>query len=320
LTGKRTSRGWAKALIVAGILIAAAYLGLVLGVPESGDFIPATGNRIAPERSQFRVACISDCSGTTTALRKICAEANSAGVDFSCLPGDLTQARGRSEVYYIGKVIGDSLRNPYYTVPGNHDAGHPADLETYCSVFGPDHYWFGYGDTLFICLNTAMGCSDATYRYLHDTLEARRSDYRRCVIFCHIFPAPEYRYGAPEENDTEPFRKAIGTHKIDLLVVGHLHRFMETSFGGVRSVVLPSSGQDILDRNDPNYGFVLLDFNADGSIGVRHVDVTDSTGTNHWEYFLYVVARHPAWFWGGLGLSAVGCLLLWFLRRKREEL
>jgi hypothetical protein len=187
-------------------------------------------------------------------------------------------------------------------------------------VFGPDHYWFGYGDTLFICLNTALGCSDATYRYLHDTLETRRDAYRRCVIFCHVFPTPEYRFDvSPEENDTEPFRKAIGNHKIDLLVVGHLHRFMETGFGGVRSVVLPSSGQDILDPDDPNYGFVLLEFNADGSIGVRHVDVTDVTGTRHWEYFWFVVARHPAWFWGGLGLIAVGCALLWFLRRIRKD-
>ena len=298
----------------------AAYAGLVLGYPESGNFAPVTGCRTAPERSRFRVACISDCSGETLALRKICGEANSADVDFSCLPGDLTQARGRAEVYYVGGILKDALRNPYYTVPGNHDVGQPGDLETYCSVFGPGHYWFGYGDTLFICLNTAQGCSDATYRYLHDTLEARRNAYRRCVIFCHIFPTPEYRFGvSPEENDTAPFRKAIGSHKIDLLVVGHLHRFMETSFGGVRAVVLPSSGQDILDPNDPNYGFVLLDFNADGSIGVRHVDVTDATGTSHWEYFWFVVARHPAWFWGGLGLIAIGCALLWLLRRIRKD-
>ena len=304
--------------MAAGLLFAAAYAGLILGYPEAGDFAPLTECRIAPERSRFRVGCISDCSGATLALRKICGEADAAGVAFTCLPGDLTQARGRADAYYIGRVLDESLRNPFYTVPGNHDVGHPADLETYRSVFGPDNYWFGYGDTLFIGLNTAMGCSDATFRYLRDTLAARRSAYRRCVIFCHIFPAPEFYGLPPERNDLEPFRKAIGTFRIDLLVVGHLHRFLETRFAGVRTVVLPSSGQDILDPDDPNYGFVLLDFNADGSIGVRHVDVTGVTGTRHWEYFRYVGARHPAWFYGGLGLIAIGGGLLLFPRRNRE--
>lgn len=315
----RTYRGWAKALIVAGFLFSGAYAGLVMGCPETGDFIPATGCRTAPGRTRFRVACISDCSGATLALRKICGEADSAGVAFSCLPGDLTQARGRAEAYYIGKVLDDALRNPFYTVPGNHDAGHPADLETYRSVFGPDHYWFGYGDTLFIGLNTAMGCSDATFRYLHDTLAARRSAYRRCVIFCHVFPAPEFRGLPPGRNDLEPFRKAVGDCRIDLLVVGHLHRFQELRFAGVRAVVLPSSGQDILDPDDPNYGFVLLDFNADGSIGVRHVDVTPVTGTRHLEYFQFVVARHPAWLYGGLGMIAAGGGLLLCPFRSREK-
>lgn len=129
---------------------------------------------------------------TTKALNYL---TNTANVDFTCIPGDLTQHASDTEFATLQSLI--NQYGPVYVSTGNHDtyAYRGTDditnefLETYTG--NPKYYSFTQGNDVFIMfgLDGQDGhqiFDDEAENWLYQTLEANRD--KRIFLFQHVFP------------------------------------------------------------------------------------------------------------------------------------
>src|SRR6476661_5522979 len=117
----------------------------------------------------FRFAFISDThigspnGGAEEDLRRTVADINAqAGIDFVVITGDITEL-GTNEQLKLARQILDSLKIPYYIIPGNHDTGwsESGGLE-FTRVFGYDRFSFEHDGIHFI------GCAPGPYVRMSD--------------------------------------------------------------------------------------------------------------------------------------------------------
>lgn len=120
---------------------------------------------------------------------------NTANVDFTCIPGDLTQHASNTEFAMLQSLI--NQYGPVYVSTGNHDTPNYRGtdditnefLETYTG--NPKYYSFTYGNDVFIMFGlnkdvTHILFDDAAEDWLYQTLEANRD--KRIFLFQHVFP------------------------------------------------------------------------------------------------------------------------------------
>ena len=117
----------------------------------------------------FRFAFISDThigspnGGAEEDLRRTVADINAMkDISFVVITGDITELGKRSEIL-LAKQILDSLRAPYYIIPGNHDTGwsESGGLD-FTQIFGSDRFFFDYAGIHFI------GCASGPYVRMSD--------------------------------------------------------------------------------------------------------------------------------------------------------
>lgn len=119
---------------------------------------------------------------------------NTANVDFTCIPGDLTQHASNTEFAMLQSLI--NQYGPVYVSTGNHDTPNYRGtdditnefLETYTG--NPKYYSFTYGNDVFIMFGlnkdvTHILFDDAAEDWLYQTLEANRD--KRIFLFQHVF-------------------------------------------------------------------------------------------------------------------------------------
>jgi 3',5'-cyclic AMP phosphodiesterase CpdA len=103
----------------------------------------------------IRFAWMSDTHiGNPTAaedLRNSVNDINSLyGLDFTILSGDITEM-GSNEELKLAKQILDSLQQPYYIVPGNHDNKWSESGATmFARLWGDDRFIFESGEYLLL--------------------------------------------------------------------------------------------------------------------------------------------------------------------------
>ncbi len=304
----------AVALLVAGIGIClVCYTAGTAFSTNLPPFLPPAGRALHPMATRFRMAAFGDFGARVDSMEAV-VQSIGSHADVAICTGDMMEFARETEYGHVVSELREEMRCPFWAVPGNHDLSLPNSLEVWHRFFGQDFYYWSYGDTLFIALNTATGKLPEEQRlFLQHTLSSQRERYRRCVIFCHVPPVdlrPKASHCLPTE-EAEIFRGIVAGYKIDLIVTGHIHRYMEGTFAGIRLVHLPSSGQVIRDPDNRMYGYAILDFKADGSILVKHIDVTAETGRERMEFFAStVLGDKPIIFFSGLALVVFGSILL----------
>lgn len=306
----------AALLIFAGAGILTTQSFVFSGLTDNiTPVLPPAGQTLHPERRSFSVAAFSDFAGRMDSVEKIGRDISRTGAAFVLCLGDLVRKRTHPDFLHVAKEIRECIGLPLYAVPGNWDHSDSGRWDTYRTHFGQDYYFFSYGDTLFLALNTAEGrLPEEQQAFLKRTLKRERAHFARCVIFCHIPPKDSREHGghAMDPEDAEIFRNIIRPYRIDLILCGHIHCFTESDFAGTRLVTTPSSGQKIRDPNNKMFGYLLLNFSADGSIGIRRIDVTPDTGFENPDYFFTVDLCKTGWFAGAVAAVIAGLfLLLW---------
>jgi 3',5'-cyclic AMP phosphodiesterase CpdA len=176
--------------------------------------------------------------------------------------GDLVRYRNPTHFdWMVSEIQEDSGNFPFYMVPGNHEVAKEdgvVDKSSYLDIFGQTHYWFGYGNTLFVGLDTSEGkLDDEQLQWLKNTLVKIRPQFKYCVIFSHVPPVnplgDNHKILLPGE--AKKLANAIYDKNINLLLFGHVHGFGKTRFAGIPMYTLPSSGQEI--RSEVNkYGYL----------------------------------------------------------------
>lgn len=117
----------------------------------------------------FRFAFISDThigspnGGAEEDLRRTIRDINAQGnIAFVVLTGDITEL-GTNEELKLAKQILDSLKIPFFIVPGNHDTGwSESGGVMFTTVFGYDKFSFEYNGIRF------LGCASGPYVRMSD--------------------------------------------------------------------------------------------------------------------------------------------------------
>ncbi len=314
------TRRWSM-LRIAGVVLLLTGIGMCLAtytarmvfLSNLPPFLPPAGRELQPMATSFRVAAFGDFGAGVDSMKAVVQDFSDK-VDFAICTGDMMKFAVESEYGHVVTELHEIMTCPFWAIPGNHDLKQFNSLASWHRFFGQDFYFWSYGDTLFIALNTATEKLPEEQRiFLKHTLANQRERYRRCVIFCHI-PPVDLRQDASHclpAKEAEAFREIIAGHKIDLIVSGHIHQYMDDSFAGVRLVHLPSSGQVIRDPDNRMFGYAMLDFKADGTIQVKQIDVTAETGRERLEFFASTVLGNKSFiFFFGLTLIVIGSILL----------
>lgn len=264
------------------ILCACLIIALFAGHAYVGDgdlrparnLMPPVSEFLNENTREFTVAVISDSGTHNHVLERVIdaarADANPA---FIMYLGDLVSDRQPANFYWMLYEIEQNLDGaPFYMIPGNHDVEKHGkiDKSLYNSVMGPGYYWFGYGDTLFICMDSSDRIEEAQFEWLMDTLNNVRPLFRNCVIFSHMPPknptdAEKHRMS---DADVARFESIIRGHKIDAIITGHVHYFSQEEFAGIPLYTTPASGQTPRFTDRGRFGYIVLRMGSNGIAGI----------------------------------------------------
>jgi len=122
----------------------------------------------------FRFAFISDThigspdGAAEEDLRRTVRDINSVNdVAFVVITGDITELGTNAELM-LAKKLFDSLKVPWYIIPGNHDTGwSESGGLSFTKIFGSDKFYFTYNGIHFI------GCASGPYVRMSDGHEPR---------------------------------------------------------------------------------------------------------------------------------------------------
>ena len=121
------------------------------------------------------------------------------GVDFVCIPGDLTETASDANFASLKAII-DGCSVPVYVSTGNHDTPGYRGTDDITNEFiesytgNPHYYSFTQGNDVFIMVGLRTDQSGNLFfngelEWLYETLEANKD--KRCFVFQHVFPYDE---------------------------------------------------------------------------------------------------------------------------------
>lgn len=168
-----------------------------------------------------------------------------SGVDFILSAGDQTEKSAQNadenkdvEVEYAGYLSADALQNiPVATAIGNHEASgayygyhfyNPNESDLGSTAAGGDYY-FSYGKTLFIVLNSNNTNQEEHRQLMQQAIDSDKDATFRIVMFHHDI----YGAGQPHANSDGAqlrtvFAPLMDEFNIDVCLTGHDHSYSRT--------------------------------------------------------------------------------------------
>jgi outer membrane protein assembly factor BamB/predicted phosphodiesterase len=227
-------------------------------------FVVAIAVNCVAQSVPFRFAWLSDTHvGSTTGaedLRASVRDINAMeGIAFTILCGDITEL-GRNVELRLAKSILDSLKTPYYIIPGNHDTKwSESGCTQFSKLFGADRFVFESGGFRFIGLHEGpvMRMGDGHFapediRWL-DSVLINLPEKNQPVIFVTHYPLDEGIDNWYEASDR--LRKV----NIKAVFVGHGHSNRAYNFEGIPATM----GRSNLRAGKPTGGFTIVDITSD---------------------------------------------------------
>lgn len=281
---------FAVGLIGIAIVIGAFY-NLKHLTEWHASFLPPAGEHLQPDKKNFKIAFFSDSGLRENPLEKIIDKISKSGNEFTIFCGDIAEQRSFNGFAHLIDEMSEKLTIPLYAVPGNHDTDKDDGLKLFHQFFGQDRYYFSYGDTLFIGLNTTNSkFSEENQRWLTSVLKEERRRYKRCVVYCHVPPVdlrPGRKHCMPKE-EADRFYHAIKDYSVSMIIAGHVHHYLYGKFHDVDILILPPSGQTPRTKEKTPYGYVQVFFNGDGTIAHKAILDTPDQGREYFEYYFSI--------------------------------
>ena len=264
----------------------------------SRHFFPPQSEFLNPDATDFSVAIASDTGANDIILETIVDEIATTEPRYAFMLhlGDFITHRTGTGLQWLLYEIHPRLHGiPMWGVPGNHDITkhNIRDILPYRTVMGDSYYWFGYGNVLFIGLDTSYETiDDRQFQWLENTLKKIRPLFRHCVIFTHVPPIdirPDLIKNHALDSESAARLELILSHyKVNAMIFGHVHYHAVGKFAGTPIYTAPSSGQKI--RSDiQKYGYLRLNFDKNGlkSVEPKYIDFSGTVR----EYIEYTIAR-----------------------------
>jgi outer membrane protein assembly factor BamB/predicted phosphohydrolase len=180
-------------------------------------------------------------------------------VAFVILSGDITEMGADSQLE-TAKSILDSLKKPYYIIPGNHDTKwSPSGCTKFPSLWGNDKFAFTYGGYRFIGIHQGpiMKMGDGHFspedlRWLDSTLASVPAKSQPLFFVTHypLDPGIDNWYAVTER------LKQCNTQ---VVLVGHGHSNHAMNFEGLPAVM----GQSNLRARRPAGGYTIVNVKTD---------------------------------------------------------
>lgn len=207
----------------------------------------ASGSLFAQQKTlPYQFAWLSDIhivgpeNKSVEELRTSVADINSdKNIRFTIITGDIADF-GEDSVLTLARSILDSLRMPYYIVPGNHDTKWSESGATaFGCIFGHRNISFNYGNIEFIgfqvgpILRRGAGyISPDDLAWVKAQCEQARKQGRIIIPFDH-YPLAQSRDMSNGYKLTSLFRK----YHVPIILSGHWHRYRLIKAGGIPDVV-----------------------------------------------------------------------------------
>ena len=180
-------------------------------------------------------------------------------IAFVILSGDITEMGSDSQLE-MAKVILDSLKKPYYIIPGNHDTKWSGSGCTkFSALWGNDRFAFAYGGYRFIGIHQGpiMKMGDGHFspedlRWLDSTLATFPNKTQPLFFVTHypLDPGIDNWYTVTER------LKRFNTQAV---LVGHGHGNRKMNFEGLRGVM----GRSNLRAGKPLGAYTIVDIERD---------------------------------------------------------
>ncbi|WP_299703248.1 PQQ-binding-like beta-propeller repeat protein [uncultured Pontibacter sp.] len=212
----------------------------------------------------FQFAFVSDThiSNPTAQedLERTIADINAnPNLEFVVVTGDITEF-GSDEELKQAKQIFDTLKKPWYIVPGNHDSNwSESGGNSFREVFGTETFAFTHKGYLFAGTgsgpNMRMGPGQIPRENIVwlDSVLTHMSDPEMPVIFLNHYPQDS------SLNNWYDVTDRLRTRNTQLILHGHGHNNREYRYDGIPAVM----GRSNLRAKDPVGGYNIVTF-ADG--------------------------------------------------------
>jgi outer membrane protein assembly factor BamB/predicted phosphohydrolase len=212
----------------------------------------------------FRFAWLSDTHvGATTGAADLGLSIRDINtmhdVAFVILSGDITEM-GSDTQLELAKAILDSLKKPYYIIPGNHDTKWSASGCTkFSSIWGNDRFTFEYHGYRFIGFqegpNMKMGdghFSPEDLRWVDTVLKPLRKKRQPLFIVTH-YPLD------PGIDNWYEMTDRLKKFNVQAVLVGHGHSNLAMNFEGLPGVM----GRSTLRARRPQGAYIIVDVKTD---------------------------------------------------------
>lgn len=238
-------------IIIAIFLLALRGVMGISFVMGDKDFFPPAGKFLNPKERSFNFIILGDTGSQNRTLQRLVTEARGTfKPEFMLHLGDLVVYRNIEHMYWMMDELDDKLKGvPMYFVAGNHDIKKKKgiiDKTMYQRVFGPLYYWFSYGNTLFIGLDSSTEeIDDEQWDFYADVMKKIRPWFKRVVLFTHVppqVPEGEHRHTLKEAS-IEKMAHMLKKYPVDVIFSGHVHYYSEQKFHGIPLYTVPPSGQ-----------------------------------------------------------------------------
>lgn len=217
------------------------------------------------QNGQFQFAFVTDThigspnGAAEEDLRRTVQDINSrTDIAFVVFTGDITEMGTNAELA-IAKQILDSLRVPWYIIPGNHDTGwSESGGDAFKSVFGNDKFSFIYKGVYFI------GCASGPYVRMSDghvprdavnwlDKELEKIPAGSPLVFLNHYPVDESLDNWYEITDR------LRRHNTQVILCGHGHANKAINFEDIPGVMSRSN----LRAKAKEGGYTLVTYAAD---------------------------------------------------------
>lgn len=298
---------------------------------RTAGLLPPAGEFLYPEKRGVTFAVFGDFRMQLDPFREMMAKIRAARPDFMLNVGDMSAVLSTQHFNWMAEHMKREAGGiPVYATPGNHDRKKESPYDNgrhfYREVFGPSRYWFGYGNILFVSLDTAdRELPEAQIEWLDSLLEQLRSRFDHLVIFTHVPPIDprpvKEKRGLPAVQAAR-LEAVLKKHRVSAFFAGHQHQENLWSFAGAPLAVTPPSGQE--GRGDEqDFGYLICEVTPEGAFKIRREYLDASAGTDALDFFFSSKINQSRWvFWSGIfgiiavSLAAAGTIL-WLTRLKR---
>ena len=197
-------------------------------------------------------------------------------IQFVILSGDITEFGSTTQLRAARGLL-DSLRKPYYLIPGNHDMKWSESGTTmFRKIFGDEHFVFEWQGIFFIGLHEGprMRMGDGFFapedlRWLDSTLAHIRDRHQKIVMVTHYPVDSSIANWYELLNRIKPFN-------VQAILVGHGHANRAGAFEGIPGVMSRSS----LRGKEAAGGYTTTDIRNDTMMFSEHR--TGSAGDILW--------------------------------------